>query len=184
MSGDRPRPQYGEYASPEEQARAMGRERPALPPPPPVNAVAAPHLPPPPDASRPLPAAAAATARPWDLMLSALLLIVGLGSVFYTFAVMGQLPTVLSRTFTLMGITRPFTDTGAASAVARAVDIVYGALWILALAGTILARRRHRLAFWIPLLAGILAFVIWAVLLSTLIAHDPAFIAYSAGLSG
>jgi Family of unknown function (DUF6264) len=47
MTDDRPAPQYGEYASPEQQAAAMGR---AYVPPPPPEAAPHPAAPPPPGA--------------------------------------------------------------------------------------------------------------------------------------
>ncbi len=178
MSEDRPRPQYGEYASPEEQARAMGRSRPAVP-----SVAAHPSPSSDPAAVSPAPPAAA-PARRWDVTLSAVLLMIGLYSVLSMFVTMAQLPAAITSTITAWGITQPFTSFHAASIVAVVVDIVYGVLWIAALAGTIVAVRRGRTAFWIPLTAGIAATLVCVLLLSALLARDPAVAAFVQKLSG
>lgn len=185
MSEQRPRPQYGEYATPEEQARAMGIHRP-LPPPVPGTAVppAAEARHPPLSAPVVPPLPEAATMRRWDVTASAVLLMIGLYSVLYTFVLMAQLPAALSSALAAWGITQPFTSLHAASVVAIVVDVVYGVLWIAALGGTIARLRRRRSAFWIPLTAGIVAVLVWLVLVSAMLVHDPAFTAYLQRLSG
>lgn len=73
-----------------------------------------------------------------------------------------------------MGVFSNFAAANTAGAVVGAVSI--GAL-ILAVVVSVRRLRAGRIAFWVPLAAGALVFLVTFVAVTVVIAGDPAFIA-------
>lgn len=172
MSDTRPpRPQYGEYASPEQQAAAMG-----------TVPVAAPAAPPTTVAVTTAPAATAVaakrtTARPWDNLLSFALLAYGLYSVVSGFFQYRDVGALINQVYKIQGV-GDYTVTPLTGQLGIVIIVVQVVLYLAALLLTIARLRAGKIAFWIPLTAGIVAGLTSAICLMVLVTGDPAFTAY------
>ena len=164
MTDDRPRPKYGEYASAGSAplattpAAAVGTN--------PVEAV--------PEA----PVERTGKRRTWDVALTTALILFGVLDVVGSFARFGELGATLRELYDQQGI-GAFTsdkladDMGLAINVARVVLLIAGigfGLWRLG---------RRRIAFWVPLSAGALAFIVVGVCLLVVVITDPALADYA-----
>jgi len=186
---ERPRPEYGEYATPEEQRARMGL--------PPAHhgalhahtaaspAASAPSLaghdgvagrePAPPRAqpsgseTRP--------ARGWDRLLTWTLLAIGLLTLTASAGSYLNMAPAMQAAYQELGIGH-----FGAGAIARpagiALIIVQTAVWV----GTALlsqrSLRRGRISFWIPLLGAVMSYISLVVVLLIVVLNDPAFVAY------
>ncbi|GAA3761264.1 hypothetical protein GCM10022240_12240 [Microbacterium kribbense] len=167
----RPRPQYGEYASAEEQ-RARIRE-PASPAPPVGPAPAAP-----PPASGMRPARAAASRHPVDRIVTIALLAYGGVNVLLSVMSFVNLAEVVGTTYTMMGVPGHFTDTAAAHAwgIAAAVVMVVGYLGTLLL--SVRAIRHGRRSWWIPVVGAVVSYIGVVICVAVPLMNDPAFVGY------
>ncbi|MBI5161325.1 MAG: hypothetical protein HY996_07930 [Micrococcales bacterium] len=163
-SDPRPRPDFGEYASPEEVARITGRPVGADPVPPPAAADPASGASPitPPGRAAPL----------WDRALTVTLFVVGAwtvaGFVFdpLTFS------TSLEASARSAGFTGDVAD-ATIDQIGRVVGITLLVVFVGALVGALLLRPRFRILFWIPLSAAVLSAIVLLVGLSIAVAHVP-----------
>jgi hypothetical protein len=171
LPGDRPRPQYGEYATPEEQA---ARIRQPMPAPQPV-AHPAPEAPGP---RSPLTAAPGGSRTPLtagrilDRAVAVALLAYGLLSL------VSAIPATLDPAplLEMMGLDPGelgVTTTGGWG-VAAALVLVVG--WIVTALATVLAHRRGWIVFWIPLVGGFVFNAISGILVSVALLADPAVV--------
>ncbi len=170
MSDQRPRPEYGEYATPEEQARAI---RSPLPVPPALERPLPPQHP-----SMEPAAEQSALARPsrrWDVILSAVLLAYGAANVVSGLGQFADVPRLIDQVFAAQGVGE-FTPTSNATTVGIVINVTNVVLYLIALVLTVLRLRRGRLAFWIPLTAGVAAGLFAGVLIVSLMVGDPAFL--------
>jgi hypothetical protein len=177
-AGDaRPRPQYGEYASPEEQ-RARIRQ-------PDVTwaletgeAVAEAPAAPAPAAPAPAPAAsdAATAARPRliDRIVTFALLVYGLLNVVAIVPALWGYVAYAQTMFDMLGVEATLTDPEGAKPWGMAAALVQIFGWLIT-AGLSWARmRRGRLAWWIPLVGGIVFTFLSAALVVVPLMNDPA----------
>jgi hypothetical protein len=152
---ERPRPQYGEYATPEEVAALRGPDAEPLP-------VAAPR----PPAGRPIPGPPpAGQVRPgtWDNVLTMVLLGVGVVFVIQNCIGYAQLPATLSQSLDAIGYSDVHIPQSAQVwgwvLVVVNIGLLFGALVIS------LRRLRHgRLAFWVPIVAAVIASVVTTII--------------------
>ena len=161
----RPAPQYGEYATPEELAELRGVQAPPQPQSPrPEPAIRR---------SAPMPAATTRPRRSWDPPITIGLLLLG-----FAFTVQ-MLPGFLdfSSTLTVSAAQGGFdAEFGAeADAVGIALAIVWCALLLVALGVSVGRLRAGKLAFWVPLSAGVLAFLIMMFTLLAVTFSNPAY---------
>ncbi|HEY0260140.1 MAG TPA: DUF6264 family protein [Lacisediminihabitans sp.] len=170
MTDPRPRPKYGEYASPEVQAKAIGT--PAEPPPPTA----------PPAPLRPYSPAATAVPRPrrWNVVLSVALLAYGLINIIGGFFQFSDPASLLNDVYAAQGI-GTFTPSALATALGVVINVSSAVLWIIAAAVTGRLLRRNRLAFYVPVIAGVVASIVVGVCLLVLMFSDPAFTTYVNG---
>ncbi|TBN57389.1 hypothetical protein EYE40_08245 [Glaciihabitans arcticus] len=168
MTEERPRPQYGEYASPEDQAQAMGTPlEPVLPPPVAGERIESTVAP---DSVIPKP-------RPWDRIVTTALIAIGTFAVltyFPTFATMGE---TFSQAFTIAGY-GDFESESLANSVGAVLNVVMSVFFIGSVVLAIRALRAGRRAFWIPLSAGIVFVLIVIIATVVVMTGDPAFQAY------
>ncbi|MFP7761023.1 DUF6264 family protein [Marisediminicola sp. LYQ85] len=216
MTDERPRPQYGEYATPQDQAHAIAGSHP------PVSPALAPHGATPAAEHRapehPAPeqqAAVAPTApveprarqtpeprtpgsspsdrdgaaldgtrprRRWDLVLSVVLLSLGLWTVVSGMIQNANLPAVFDDVFEMQGM-GDFTADAAATTAGRTLSIINIVLFAITATITITLLRARRIAFYVPLTAGVIAGVIAFIVLASVLLGDPAFAEY-AGTQG
>lgn len=182
----RPRPQYGEYATPEEQRARIADPGAAAA----LEAAAAPvaqtaehrrvagseeHAAPQLASPRPTTTAARPT-RTADRIITIALLAYGLVTV------LGAIPQLVdfagfARTWMDMaGIDGTLTDPAAGRAWGIAGAVVFAAGWLLTAVLAWWSLSRRRLSWWIPLVGAIVTFVIVSLCLSVPLLSDPAIL--------
>ena len=168
MTDERPRPQYGEYASPDEQAEAMGKvPEPELAPPIPSERIDSAKVP-----GEVLPAP-----RPWDRIVTTGLIALGTFAVLTYFPVLATLGDTFSQAFTVAGY-GDFQSESLANSVGTVLNVVMVALYLVSLFFALRALRAGKRAFWIPLTAGVGFVVIVTIAAVVIMSNDPAFQAY------
>ena len=188
MTELRPRPEYGEYATPEEQAEAMGipvaELSPAAPTPPP-GALATPATLPPPRAEDavPLPplttvnAKAAPKQRRWDSTLSLTLVFFGVYLVGSTFLSLRDLGASMRESAETLGYGE-FTSIALADTLGFWLSIIHPVILIITVGITLIRLRRGKLAFFVPIIGGAVAGVLFFAVVLVLFFSDPALAAY------
>jgi len=189
---ERPRPRYGEYATPEEVAEARG----PLPPDPadatdPISRLAAPierpvslrglqaggpprqtrpPRPTPPPRPRP---AGARPPRPGNNLITVLLLVFGIWNTVSSIPSYLDFGPVLSQGVQLAGYGS--VEFGAIAHTAGIVLLVVSFLLLIAAVGVSLRLIRDgRRSIWVPVAAGILYFVVSLVVMTIIVANTPA----------
>jgi hypothetical protein len=177
----RPRPAYGEYATPEEQrarikqpdvthaletGQPVGASTDAPAVAAPARAAAAP--------ATPSGAAAPPRRRAVDRIVTAALLGYGLISVISSFVAMADYPAYAETLFEIMGVDAALTDPDAGQVWGTAAGIVLVIGWMLTASLSWLSIRRGRLSWWIPIVGGIVFTLIAGVLMVVPIMTDPA----------
>ena len=161
-----PRPQYGEYATPEEQRRLAGLAPVDAGPVAPVPVVA--------------PPVEAAPARQGgaDRIVTIALLAYGLVNVVMTALSYLDLPTVLQQSMDILGIDGDFTNFGPArlwGGVAAVVLVVGYALTVLVAFRRLRAGKR---SWWVPLVGAAVTMIVVTICVMIPMTGDPAFLAY------
>ena len=182
---ERPRPQYGEYASPEQQAAAAGIPyRPHAHAAPPHGQAPAPIAPPPAHDTRvgaPAPAAQA-QGRRWDFVLSSLLLGYGLFTVVIGSSQYTDLAGLINTQFYAPQQIGTFVATPLSENLGVVIIVSQIVLYVLAAVLTVIRLRRGRIAFWIPITGAVLFGIVVFVCFATLVLRDPAYQAWVAHL--
>lgn len=182
----RPRPQYGEYATPEEQrariadpGAAAALEAAAAP----VaqtaehrqvggtDQPAAPHLPSP----RPTTAAARPT-RTADRVITIALLAYGLVTVLGAIPQLVDFSGFAESWMDMAGIDGSLTDPAAGRGWGIAGAVVFGVGWTLTAVLAWWSLSHRRVSWWIPLVGAIVTFVIVSLCLSVPLLSDPAIL--------
>ncbi|WP_165063896.1 DUF6264 family protein [Marisediminicola senii] len=181
---ERPRPRYGEYATPQQQAETVAH---SLPPVPPVimpadHAGAVSPVPTPPAAGTTGPTAPGApgaprTRRRWDLILSVALLAYGLFTVLSGLVQYSNLGAMMQQVYDTQGV-GDFTEYDLARTIGFTLIVVNTVIYAITLYITVRLLRATRLAFYVPLIAGVLASIVTVGLIVTLMLSDPAFVTY------
>jgi hypothetical protein len=182
---DRPRPQYGEYATPEEVAklrgdagsvdRAAGSPAPArdaAPVSPPSVAPGAPRV----DPTAPAAASGAGRTPVWDRILTIVLLV--LGGLNFATSTPGnlQLGRVLSESAAMLGYDG-FTATAAADAAGLWIVVLSGAILLASIVLAMARLRAGRRAFWIPVVGAVLTWIVILVATFSVLLGDASFVA-------
>jgi hypothetical protein len=181
VSEPRQAPQYGEFASPEQQAKAMG-----LPwPPPPVAESSVPILDPvPAEATRSQRVGARlAIARRWDVMLCTILLAYGLYSVVSGLFQFADLGTVISELFRTQGI-GGYRATALTPVLGAVINVVNLLVFIATAYVTYRVLISGRVAFYIPIIGVLVSGAIGTVCLLILLFQDPNFVTYLTKMNG
>lgn len=179
-SEPRPRPQFGEYATPEEQQARIRQpdvqqkldgvpvatDEPVAP-----VAAPAPTQPVAPDTR-----AAAALQRPRsiDRIVTFGLLAYGLVNVFTSFPALVDYVAYVDRMFELVGVDATLSDPAGARpwGIAAALVLAFG--WALTATLSWISVRRGRISWWIPLVGGIVFTFASAILILVPLSNDPA----------
>jgi len=157
----RPAPQYGEYATPEEQRARIQHPLPA------------------PEPVRPLPTGPATTvaARPSrtaDRIITIVLLVYGLTTVISSVPQLIDFTGFVDTWMALAGIDAEFTNVAAGQLWGAIAAGVFAAGWILTALLSWRSLAARRLSWWIPLVGAIVTFVVVTVCLTVPLMGDPA----------
>ncbi|MDQ0576006.1 DUF6264 family protein [Agromyces albus] len=169
---ERPRPQYGEYAPEGWSWQPPADERTSDP---------APQMATPP----PLPVAASVDRRdrPADRIVTILLLVVGVLGAWSAIGSLQSLPTVLPEALRqaseMLGTGGAAFDYTPAPEVAGLIltgQIIQFVLLAFVVWWSIARLRARRLAFWVPLVGGVLSFIALYAIMFAIIMSDPALV--------
>jgi len=176
MSDQRPRPQYGEYASTEERLAAGGLPLEDAPPRPETRidptTVTAPTVP-----ARD-PAITGGVSYPWDRALTTGLL------AFAGFSIIGSAPnlldfaTVMRQVYETAATYGEYTSDALATGIGVAVLASQAVVFVIVLMLSIARLRAGKRAFFIPLIGGVVAGIITLVLVIAAMVGDPAIITW------
>lgn len=178
MSDHRPRPQYGEYASVDEQIAAGGipvEPEPVVTPSP-ANATVSDQGLVAPDPATRVPGAPPAP-KQWDFALSVTLLIFGAYTVGSSFAGLLDFSAVLREVYAQAGYGE-YTSDGLADGIGIAILVSQAVLYIATLVLTVLRIRAKRVAFFVPLIGGAVAGILMLALVLVAMTADPALAAW------
>ena len=188
MTDDRPRPKYGEYApagstpiaiTPDttgKTAADAAADTTALT----TGNSNAPTT----GGTAPVEAASGAAAeltgkrRTWDVALTTALILVGVLDVVGSFARFGDLAASLREIYDQQGI-GAFTSDQLADDMGLAINVTRVVLLIAGIGFGLWRLGRRRIAFWVPLSAGALAFIVVGVCLLVVVITDPALADYA-----
>jgi len=172
----RPRPQYGEYATPEEQRARI--QQPASEPS--HSHTALPHTVPgrahPPTA--PATTAAARPTRTADRVITLALLAYGLVTVLSAVPQLWDFAGFAQTWMQVAGIDATFTNTAQGVLWGRIAAFVFIGGWLLTALLSWASLAARRLSWWIPLVGAIVTFIIATVCLTVPLLGDPAIAAH------
>lgn len=173
---ERPRPQFGEYATAEEQRARIQRPEVTEA----LEAGVAPQQTPQPqpapaaDAPAGFPAPASRGARV-DRIVTFGLLFYGLFSVVTTIVQLLDFPEYAERGAQMLGVTATFTNLSAGYVWGAAAALVYGVGWLLTAVVTWRRLRRGRIAFWVPLVGFVATALIAGICVTMALVGDAQF---------
>lgn len=171
---ERPRPQFGEYATPEEQRARI--QRPEVTEALEAGVAPQPERESPADAKAPVALAAPTTggARV-DRIVTFGLLFYGLFSVVTTIVQLLNFPEYAERGAQMLGVTATFTNLSAGYVWGAAAALVYGVGWLLTAVFTWRRLRRGRIAFWVPLVGFVATALVAGVCVTMALVGDAQF---------
>jgi len=111
------------------------------------------------------------------------LLAFGAASVLAEFATIANLGASIGELYRLQGIGAVFGAEELADRLGFVVNVIRVAALIWAFVESIRRIRSGRLAFWVPLVAGVVATFAFAAVMIALVGSDPVFHEYVRGLS-
>jgi hypothetical protein len=171
---DRPRPQYGEYASVDEQIAAGGVPVEAEPVVTPAAVARAPLAPPDPvtrvDGAPPV-------SRTWDVVLTLTLLVLGAYSILTSIAGLLDFSTVLVELYAAAGY-GAYTSIALADGIGVGILVSHSIVYVVTVAVALSRLRARRLAFFVPISGAVLAGVFYFVLVLVAMTSDPALAAW------
>ena len=186
----RPRPQYGEYASPEEQRARIQQpapewQQPVTPAAPVVAEAADAGIP----STKPAPEAQPAgdvlsRRRMIDRVVTISLLVYGLFNVVTSFPSFLDYGAYAETMFAVLGLDVTLSDPAAGRPWGIAAAVVLAIGWIATALVSLWSLRRGRLTWWIPLAAGILFTLVTGVLMAVPLMSDPAVVKALLGATG
>ncbi|MFE7844439.1 DUF6264 family protein [Microbacterium sp. NPDC057407] len=170
-SAPRPRPQYGEYATPEEQRARIAQPDVALvyEPAPAADPPAGPAL----AAPRGRAVAPTARMRPVDRIVTFALLAYGLVNVIATFPALVDFEAYTEAMLAYLGADAALSDPAPGRPWGIAAALVLAVGWVITAVLSWVSLRRGRLTWWIPLAGGVIFTLISASLVLVPIMGDP-----------
>ncbi|WP_341998304.1 DUF6264 family protein [Microbacterium sp. LWH7-1.2] len=164
----RPRPQYGEYATPEEQRARIQEPAPWQEPVAPIMTDA-------PAGSIPsAPVVAETRQHPVDRIITFALLAYGLVNVITSVPAFLDYGTYAETMLGLMGVDAQLSDPAAGKPWAIAAALVLAIGWCLTTTLSVWNMRRSRVSWWIPLAGGIVFSLKAGALMVAPLTNDPA----------
>ena len=176
MSDPRPRPQYGEYATPEQQRAARGLPSEPLPPLPDTLVPAAAPAKEPATASTPRP-------RRADRIVTFALLAYGLLTVIMSGTSYLNLAPTLNDALSMVGVEGQFSNFAAARTwgVIATIALVVG--WTLTAVLSVRRLRAGKITWWLPIVGAVVTVTLVSICIMVPLVGDPAFIEHVRQLS-
>ncbi|MDN4615793.1 DUF6264 family protein [Leifsonia sp. F6_8S_P_1B] len=187
---ERPRPKYGELAPPgwtwtppaDADRLDTSRTSPAA-----SGAEESPveHQAPPPHAYQAPPGGVLqqprATSR-WDLPLTVLLLVFGFFGLSYSIGILQAFPAYLQLLHSSQGL-GDYTPEPVVGTIVTIGTITMAGLWAVSTGLSVWLLVRKRVAFYVPLITGVIAFIALIVFASLMVSTDPALLDVYGGFS-
>jgi hypothetical protein len=174
---NRPQPRYGELA-PEGWTWIPPQDQQA----PAASAAVSPPASPGPAAGRPAAAPGAAASTPgsapgWDRPVTMILLVLGLLGTFFIVSVLMSLPEALQMLYTQSDL-GTYTPDSSVSAIITAGSIGQAVIWLATATVAVLLTLKSRRAFYVPLIGGVVSFVLLIAALTVVLAGDATLLDY------
>ncbi|KTR93498.1 hypothetical protein NS220_12180 [Microbacterium testaceum] len=165
----RPRPQFGEYATPEEQQARIQRPEVTEA----LDAGVAPQeTSPVPKAAAPVPARGPLV----DRIITVMLLVYGLVSVVTTIAQVLDFPNYAEQAARILDVDATYSNLTAGFIWGAVAAVVYGVTYLLTALFTVRRLRRGRISFWIPLVGFAVAAIVGGTCITIAIVNDPQYL--------
>jgi hypothetical protein len=165
---ERPRPQYGEYATPEEQRARIQRPEVTES----LEAGVAPRSEP----SVAVPSAAAPKPGPLaDRFVTFGLLIYGFVTVVSTIIQLLDFPGYAERAAQIFGVEATYTALNAGYVWGAVAAVAYGVGYLVTAWLTWRRLRRGRIAFWVPLVGFVATTMVASVCITIALTSDPSY---------
>ncbi|WP_345764042.1 DUF6264 family protein [Diaminobutyricibacter sp. McL0608] len=119
----------------------------------------------------------------WNQPVTILLLIVGIIGMFLSIGTIASTPASIQHLYANEGL-GAYKPAASVSMIMLAGEISMVGIWLLSAVLSVFRLTRHRLAFYIPILGGVLAFIGLFVCLTAIIASDPTLLDFYSRLSG
>lgn len=130
-----------------------------------------------PVSTKPWQSAPGSAAPTWDRPLTFSLLVFGLIGAYFTISVLGSLPQAFQMLYTQAEL-GDYAVTESVNAIITAGSIGQGAVWVAAAVSAVLLLLRGRRAFYVPVIGGVVAFVLLVAAVGVVLAGDPALLEY------
>lgn len=170
----RPRPQYGEYATPEEQRARI--QRPEV-----TESLEAGVAPARETTAAPAAPSAAVRGPLADRVVTFVLLVYGLVSVISTIVQLWDFPGYAERAAQLLGVDATYTALTAGHLWGAVASVVYGVGYLLTAWLTWRRLRRGRIAFWVPLAGFVATTLVAGICITVALTADPGFMSALTG---
>ena len=112
------------------------------------------------------------SAPSWDRPVTLGLLVLGLLGLFVAVAILGSVTDAIQMLYTQENL-GTYTPAAGVDGLILAGKITQGVIWVLTTALSVLVMRRHRRAFYLPLIGGVLSTIAIFIFLSVVLATDP-----------
>lgn len=159
-------PQYGEYASEEEQAKAIARSGAAPAPQRPADPVGPAFA-----------GARSATPRIVDRMATIFLLAFGLVYLIGGAGSYLDLPTAMRTVYEQFGVDG-YTPLPQTAAIGVAIVASQAVIWLVTAVWAYRRLAAARVAWWVPVLGAVVSFLVSVILLGSLLVADPDLLAH------
>lgn len=170
------RPQYGEYATPEEQRARIQR--------PEVTDALESGVAPQPAPTTPQAPQARARGPLVDRVITVVLLVYGLVSTVSTIVQLLDFPGYAERAAQILGVDATYTNLSAGYVWGAAASVVYGIGYLVTAVITWRRLARGRISFWVPLVGFVVTTLLAGVCITVALASDPAFLTSLTGAVG
>jgi hypothetical protein len=137
---------------------------------------------PPPEGLPALPAQLKRAAPRWNIGWTIALLVVGFLGMSYSIGVLNAFPAAIQLVHSNENL-GDYTPAPSVPGILTVGSIVMGAIWVISAGITAWLLALRRLSFYVPLIAGIIAFIALFVFLSIVISTDPALLNFYSGIT-
>ena len=127
-----------------------------------------------------VPAAGTATGKAapsWDRPLTISLLILGLLGTFFTISMLGSLPEALQMLYTQAEL-GDYSPAASVAPLILAGSIGQAVVWLATAVSSVLLVIKSKRAFYVPLIGGVVAFVLLVATMAVVLAGDTALLDY------